>query len=241
MCLRIKEHLYRGGNWTIPIWTKLGQRVVLDLKPVWNAIFGTSGPAQWVQGGPKVQNMTFFQNGFLAKTFFSQQLENSLQWLLCRFLAQKHAVFGILKKYSRSGEIWPAAVLTLEACNFFVRQATDLIFQLQIALGKCKPNIKNFWWQMFWKRDIELQSLGFLEIGVFTLQLPCGWSEKFYSKNSNNLSSMPDITAFYGGVHICKYKAQKLGQKSATPSKNGPFIVSCSIKKLQKLLLSLWL
>ena len=51
---------------------------------------------------------------------------------------------------------------------------------------------------------------------------------------------MPDITSFYGGVHICKYKAKKLGQKSTTPSKNGPFIVSRSIKKLKKLLFS-WL
>ena len=31
---------------------------------------------------------------------------------------------------------------------------------------------------------------------------------------------MPDTTAFYGGVHICKYKAQKLGQKFGTPQKN---------------------
>ena len=30
---------------------------------------------------------------------------------------------------------------------------------------------------------------------------------------------MPDTTAFYGGVHICKYKAQKLGQKFGNPQK----------------------
>ena len=80
-----------------------------------------------------------------------------------------------------------------------------------------------------------------LKMSRFTVYLWPGWLDPLQPKARNIPLYMPDDSLFYGGVIFLQFGPQKLTPKSATTSKNGRFIVSRSIKKLQKLLFSWWL
>ena len=80
-----------------------------------------------------------------------------------------------------------------------------------------------------------------LKMSRFAVYLWPGWSDPLHPKARNIPLYMPDDSLFYGGVIFLQFGPQKLTPKSATPSKNGCFIVSRSIKKLQKLLFTWWL
>ena len=80
-----------------------------------------------------------------------------------------------------------------------------------------------------------------LKMSRFAVYLWPGWSDPLQPKVRNIPLYMPDHSLFYGRVNHTQFGRPKLTPKSATPSKNGCFIVSRSIKKLQKLLFTWWL
>ena len=80
-----------------------------------------------------------------------------------------------------------------------------------------------------------------LKMSRFTVYLWPGWSDPLQPRAQNVPLYMLDHSPFYGQVNHTQFGRLKLTPKSATPSKNGCFIVSRSIKKLQKLLFTWWL
>ena len=121
-----------------------------------------------------------------------------------RFLPKEFAAFQIFGISLRSEEFWPATAVTLvHYRKIFVRRDRKLIFWLQVAQHKSILHAKYLLWVLDGSRDMELQSLGFSKMGVFTLYLPNGWSYRPHLKASNYLPGMPDIAPFHGGVHIC--------------------------------------
>ena len=80
-----------------------------------------------------------------------------------------------------------------------------------------------------------------LKMSRFTVYLWPGWSDPLQSRARNVPLYMPDHSPFYVRVNHTQFGRLKLTPKSATHSKNGCFIVSRSIKKLQKLLFNWWL
>ena len=86
-----------AGIGPTPISMKIGQQVVLDLKPSPNAIFRPYGPVRCAYGHRKSPKMDFFENAFLAIKFFLVTVEICFRWVLDRFYAQKPAVFRIFE------------------------------------------------------------------------------------------------------------------------------------------------
>jgi hypothetical protein len=73
-----------------------------------------------------------------------------------------------------------------------------------------------------------------LKMSRFTVYLWPGWSDPLKPGVWNIPLYMPDHSPFYVRVNHTQFGRLKLTPKSATPSKNGCFIVSRSIKKLPK-------
>ena len=198
-------------------------------------------PIHGAQGPPKWPILAVLKNRFLAKNFFSQTVHKCLLCLFHRFLANKCPVLNFFLISQNLADFFSVKILTPQGPRNFQGGPNSKIFVPWHKTRWGYPKTHRVSKGPAWAGRKLTRKLATLKMSCFTVYLWPGWSDPLQPRARNIPLYMPDHSLFYGGVIFLQFGPQKLTPKSGTASKNGRFIVSRSIKKLQKLLFSWWL